>query len=298
MSIATIGTGAHTVRAKDATGHETKPHPEDSANATETIRKLRASLEWHAQRRARQAGWTRQFIPTGLTPLDTVLPHGGVPCGAITEIFSDGPGVGAMSLAMRMAAQCVGWHGQAEQVLCERGQTVRCPGENARWRERRHIILLDALGDFYPPAARQYGLAFDRLIVLRTRNTKDALWAVDQSLRCSAVAAVIAPLAQLDERDSRRLQLAAESSGGIGLILKPAARRVKSFAVVQMLVESLPVHPTSSHEQTWDSYRCHITLLAAREGMPTEPIRVDLHHETVIGPLHSVPVDRSAAKIA
>jgi len=318
------------------------------------LRELREKLESYNRRRAKRAGWVLRFIPTGLAPLDAVLPHGGLPCGAVTEILSDGCGVGAMSLAMRIvarfqssASRCVfsvaqrpplargdkgGFSGQGctspNPSLVRRGAELPTLNTNTskemghqshssspplkRWatsststeddrstppEDDRGIILLDAHEDFYPPAAWQHGVAPGRFIVIRARDVRDAFWAVDQSLRCAGVAAVIAPLANLDERHSRRLQLAAESSGCLGLILKPSDRRhTRSFAAVRVLVEGVPC----AKPARWagDSYPCRVTLLAVREGMPAEPILVDLHHETGVGPLHPVPVDRSAAKIA
>jgi len=399
MSITTIDTGACGARpvgmsSVGETGEDVcsvrplRINPSDEAG--ETVRKLRDKLEWYRRRRARRAGWTQQFVPTGLAPLDAVLPHGGVPCGAVTEILSDGPGIGAMSLVMRIAAQCSGewacaedlydraksgsesepraaplyaqrqglaravhgiesptsqevghplgrdrrsddprlgspggttdispwrkpWEEGGRTTEAPAGATEGCvavtgvaPGGAHRSQDSvnddRCIIVVDTFGDFYSPAAWQHGIAPDRLIVLRTTNVRDALWAMDQSLRCPAVAAVIAPFTQLDERESRRLQLAAESTGCIGLILRPAKHRGKSFAAVQMLVESVPRRELNasadSCEHSDDSYPCLITLLAVREGMPTEPVLVDLRHETGIGPVHPVPVDRSAAKTA
>jgi hypothetical protein len=170
-------------------------------------------------------------------------------------------------------------------------------------RGHQIAVIVDALGDFYPPAACQHGLATDRLVVIRTRRDKDAFWAVDQSLRCPGVAVVIAPLPGLDERLSRRLQLAAESSGCIGLILKPARRRVRSFAAVQMLVEGVPrresAHPVLHDHygsSARDAHFCRITLLTVREGTPAGPLLVDLRHETGALPVHPLPVDRAVAK--
>ena len=293
MSIAIVDTNGciartngveHSLHAKRGAGdYEAKDTPD-------VVRELRAKLEDYSRRRARRAGWTRRFIPTRLTPLDTVLPNGGLPCGCVTEILSNGPGVGAMSLTMRVARRCAANQGKTE-------------------KEHRSIVLVDMFGDFYPPAVCQYGIELERLIVIRAGSEGDAFWAVEQSLRCSAVAAVVAPLRHFDERLSRRLQLAAESSGCLGLILRSADRHVKSFAAVQMLVESVGdeglAEPTFTgrpctgrHVHAYDSYLCRITLLKVREGMPTKPLLVDLDHETGDVPLHAVPVDRPAAKRA
>ncbi|UCE60652.1 MAG: hypothetical protein JSU63_02655 [Phycisphaerales bacterium] len=313
---ARAGNGAHTAcdaRAENENiaGITRFPRLDDATrvnwgeDATETVRKLQAKLEEYSRRRAKQAGWIRQFIPTGLAPLDAVLPHGGIPRGAITEILSDERGVGAMSLAIRIAARCT-------QSGSEDQASVRSWNSSKQYvqpKDSRSIIVLDTLNEFYPPAAWQQGIAFDRLIVLRTRNTRDAFWVVDQSLRCPAIAAVIAPLTQIDERNSRRLQLAAETSGCIGLVLKPARQRIKSFAAVQMLVEGVQLdQPAQSADKGLsrisscdcedEPYPCRITLLAVREGTSVEPIQVSLHHETGVSSVHSVPVDRSASKIA
>ena len=277
----------------------------------ETVHKLRAMLEAYHLRRAKRAGWTRRFIPTGLTQLDAALPHGGLPCGAVIEIIAADIGVGAMSLAMRIARQTT-------RLVEGRGDLQDLE------KDRRSIVLIDTLDDFYPPAAWQWGISLDRLVVIRAGNSKDAFWAADQSLRCPAVAAVIAPLGEFDPLLSRRLQLAAESSGGLGLILTTARRRGKSFAAVRMLIEgvmpagaripsrtcrrvaegTLPYGRVSvsadarlSARTMEDSHLCSITLLTVREGSPTEPFMVDLHHaRTGARPVHPLPVDRPAAK--
>ena len=288
MSIQMMGVGGCVARF-DNTDKAVKPNRQADDKAS-VIRQLRDRLEHHRQRRAKQAGWTRRHIPTGLAPLDEVLPGGGLPCGAIAEMIADGCGVGLMSLAMRIAGN---------SIKPTKGRTS--PTES---NENHHsIVLLDVAGDFYPPAVMHHGLALDRLIVLRVRHAKDAFWAVDQSLRCRAVAVVIAPFTKLDECASRRLQLAAESSGSMGLILMPARRNTKSFAAVSMLIEGVHIKerkrlqiPAASPMDLERNRLCRITLLKVREGIPAQPVLVNLQHETGIGSLHTLLIDRSVAK--
>ena len=97
-------------------------------DCAERLRQLRRMLERYRHRRGVGG---RRFVPTGLAPLDEALPHGGLPAGALTEVFSPADGVGAMTLAFRVA-------GAASQ------------GERA-------IVIVDTRGDFYPPAAWQMG---------------------------------------------------------------------------------------------------------------------------------------------
>ena len=180
----------------------------------ERLRRLRRMLEGY-QRRRRRGG--RPSVPTGVARLDEALPHGGLPTGAITEMLSPFEGAGAMELAFRAARAAAGGS--------------------------RTVVVVDTRGDFYPPAAWRLGIAQDRLLVIRAPQIDQALWAIDQTLRCSAVAAVVAPIPRIDRASSRRLQLAAESTGAVGLLLRSASDRGHSFAAVQMLVE--PVNPVA-----------------------------------------------------
>jgi protein ImuA len=100
------------------------------------------------------------------------------------------------------------------------------------------IVVSDAARRFYPPAARALGVAAEQLVVVRPANRHDELWAIDQALRCAGVAAVLAWLQKFPAQEARRLQLAAESSGALGIFCRPAqARGQPSWANVQLLVE-------------------------------------------------------------
>lgn len=154
--------------------------------------------------------------------------------------------------------------------------------------ESKPVVWIDASGEFYPPAACAYGLSLSQCIVLRVRNPRDALWAMEQALRCSAVGAVVGSFSQGDERDSRRLQLAAEASGGVGLLLRTGRGRGKSFAALVLHAQGVPC--------TDGSRRCRITMESVREGTPAGPVEVDLHHETGDGVVLSVSGDRSVAR--
>ncbi len=190
-----------------------------------------------------------------------MLPQGGLPAGAVTEVLAAEDGVGSMSLALRVAQRAAGSDGR--------------------------VIFVDTWGDFYPPAAFAMGLVSQQLVVVRSRRAAEALWACDQALRCRGVSAVIARLRYLDGRTSRRMQLAAESSGAVGLILRPAANGARTFAAVQLRVD-----PGGA---AGGGRACRISILHVREGMPVDPFVIELGHETGTLPLHAVPVDRAGA---
>ena len=107
--------------------------------------------------------------------------------------------------------------------------------------ERKTLLITDAERCFYPPALQPYGIELERTIFVRPRTASDAMLALGQALRCSAIGAAIGAVERLSDRDGRRLQLAAESGGAIGVLLRPlASLGAPSFASVRLRVEPLP----------------------------------------------------------
>src|SRR5690606_12196722 len=83
------------------------------------------------------------------------------------------------------------------------------------------VAWSDPAGELYGPALAFAGVDLDRLLVLRPRSPADELWAVAECLRCPGICATVAhmPLA-MSYVQARRLQLAAEQGGGIGVFLR------------------------------------------------------------------------------
>ena len=84
------------------------------------------------------------------------------------------------------------------------------PDKPVLWVQERMAILES--GRIHPP-----GLPFPDLIHVEARDSRSALWAMEEGLRCSALSAVIGELwgdpAALDFTATRRLAVAAERSG-------------------------------------------------------------------------------------
>lgn len=151
--------------------------------------------------------------PTGFTALDAVLPGGGWPLGAITELMPEAPGIGELSLVLPALAQ-----------LCRAG---------------RHVAWIAPPFVPYPPALMHHGLVLGQLLWIQTRDARSALWAAEQALRCPTIAAVLAWPALVDDRQLRRLQLAAESSGSCGLLYRPQiCAREHSPAALRLLLRA------------------------------------------------------------
>jgi hypothetical protein len=150
------------------------------------------------------------LVKHGCEALDRLLPEGGYSRGTLVQWISGG-GQGAEYLSLRVAQQA-----------CRSGGA---------------LVIADPCKQFFPPAAAAMGIDLNHLIVLQTANENDLLWGMDQALRCPAVGAVWGWLDVIEERQFRRFQLSAESSGVIGLFLQPyAAARKPSWAEVQWLV--------------------------------------------------------------
>ena len=135
------------------------------------------------------------------------------------------------------------------------------------------LVVLDHQQWFYPPAAAVLGVDLEAVIVVRTSQPRDQLWAVDQSLRCPAVAAVWAPLEQLAEHDFRRLQLAAEAGGGLGLLIRShKVLQQPSWSDMQLLI-----HPRGGHEQAWQTgRRLRIEVVRCRQGQSGGTVDVEI----------------------
>jgi hypothetical protein len=115
----------------------------------------------------------------------------------------------------------------------------------------RALVVVDPQREFYPPAVAPWGVDLARVVVVRPERaapaggiadpscvSTEALWALEQALRCRGVGAVFCRWGPLDDRAARRLQLASEHGGGVGVLVRPACyRRQPSWADVRLLVQ-------------------------------------------------------------
>ncbi|WP_236625581.1 ImuA family protein [Rhodopirellula baltica] len=168
---------------------------------------------------------------TGSSALDSWLPGGGMRRGTISEWIAETEGGGAGTLSLLAAAQILG--------------TANQPHPPAHAHHDGPVIVVDPGGHFYAPAAIACGIPAERIVWCRVTNRRDAVWTLDQALRCGSVAAVWSMLPwNLNDRDARRLQLAAETGQTPGLLVRTAsAGRRPSFASVRWHVRSVPAQP-------------------------------------------------------
>lgn len=70
----------------------------------------------------------------------------------------------------------------------------------------------------FPAALKHFGLQPDRIVFINATKFKDALWIIEEALKCEALTAVISETRELGFTESRRFQLAVERSGVTGFV--------------------------------------------------------------------------------
>lgn len=133
--------------------------------------------------------------------------------------------------------------GTVVEYLAERGcgaTALALLAAREACRDGGALAIVDRASAFYPPAGGAFGVDQDTILV-RPRSRKDELWALNQTLRCPGIGAVLCWPERLEERAFRGLQLAAEQGGAVGLFVRPASARGRpTWSDMQLLVEPLP----------------------------------------------------------
>lgn len=179
---------------------------------TEVLRALRQLCGKTVQSIHPQSALRRSF---GIPALDALLPGGGVECGSLVEWLVPADGSGAAILAL-----------QGIQSALD-GRLV--------W------AVIDEQSEFHPSAVRGWGISLESLLLLRPSSSADALWAVEQCLRCPAVGVTWFFCEQIPDRVVQRWKRAAEIGGGIGVLFRSAtAKQRSSWADVRWHVQPQP----------------------------------------------------------
>lgn len=170
----------------------------------QTIESLRETIRTLEGRRGASS-----FVATGWPDVDGLLPGGGLPRGALSDL-AGGPASGKTGVTLAALSSAMGQDGLA--------------------------AFVDARHELYPPAAASAGIALDRLLVVRpvaetpVEACKAGVWAAEALLASGGFRAVAVdvPLevlarqrgsAALVETMLRRVRAAAEKGGALALWL-------------------------------------------------------------------------------
>jgi protein ImuA len=157
----------------------------------EDVTALRARIE------AIEAGRRkiRDVLPFGLEAVDSRLPGGGLALGALHEIAGGGPGtVDGAAAALFSAGIAARTHGK--------------------------VLWCLSRPDLFAPAIAQAGLQPGRVIYAEVGDEKTILACFEEGLRHGGLGCVVAEVAHLSMTASRRLQLASEGTGTLGIALR------------------------------------------------------------------------------
>lgn len=174
--------------------------------------------------RGRRAAWAA-CEPTGYAWLDAAM-DGGWPVGVLIECLGEcGPGA-EMTLFLPVLKR-----------LMQNGK----------------VIFIDPPHWPYAPALLQADMALSRLLLVRSASPAEWLWAGVQSLESGTCRMVLLWGDNPSQRTLRRLQLAAEDSQALAVLLRPSgAARQASPAALRLAVRS---HPNSG--LNIDVLKCH-----------------------------------------
>jgi protein ImuA len=190
-------------------------------------------------------------LPFGVAAIDRALPEGGLALGAVHEILGAGGDEEDGAAAAGFAAGVLSRLGDGPVLWC-----LKRP-------------------DLHGPGLVAHGLDPARLVLVTARRDDDILWAVEEGLRASGLAAVVGEIGRLAMVAGRRLQLAAEHSGVTALLLRrwhngaeaAAERSQPSAAISRWRITALPSIDIAN-EPGIGRPRWRVELLRVRGGVP------------------------------
>lgn len=216
-----------------------------------------------------------QALPSGFAELDRLLPGGGLPRGALTEILIEREGIGELSLLVPALARAT---------------------EDERW-----LVFVAPPHIPYAPALARAGVNLGRVLVVHPHVARDSLWAIEQALRAGTASVVLAWLAHAESKALRRLQLAAEAGGSLGILFRrarraeegsPAALRLKLEPASPELATGTSLPRLPRLDPGGENARVAVHILKRRGGWPIGPVLVEVDH-VVARPLSAKSSARS-----
>ena len=143
-------------------------------------------------------------LSSGFPALDEVLPGGGWPRGALTELLADALGIGECALLLPV---------------------LKAMREEGRWS-----VLIAPPHGLHAPAWVAGGADCARLAVVAPASRRDLLWATEQVLASGAAGAVVCWANGVDPAQVRRLQVAVSGRSTLAFLFRPQRARPDASA--------------------------------------------------------------------
>lgn len=147
-------------------------------------------------------------MDVGLGQIKNAFPNATFPLGAVHEFICSGS---------EEAAATIGFISGVLTTLM---------------RNRGACIWISSLQTIFPPSLKYFGIEPDKIIFVDLQKEKEILWAMEESLKCDGLAAVVAEMKELSFTDSRRFQLAVEQNKVTGFIIRNNPHNLNTTACV------------------------------------------------------------------
>jgi protein ImuA len=208
---------------------------------TALLERLRQRL-WTTASSAGLVDNSGKALALGIPAIDDAL-GGGLSCGVLHEIAAarETVTVAATGFALALA-------GRMGRFARDAASSIHGAKRERAFASRRSVLWiaedlsLAENGVPYGPGLDEVGLAPEQLITVATARARDALWAMEEALRCHAIGAVIGELRahSIDAVATRRLSLAAAAGNTFGLILRTAPDNEPSAAATRWIIGAAP----------------------------------------------------------
>lgn len=183
--------------------------------------------------------WQQASIPavsTGYAELDAVLPGGGWPLGAVSEVFYSATGMGELRLLLPALA--------------------RISHNDDRWQ-----LWLNPPLQPCGPALQDWQLQTERILLAYAKGPKDITYSLEKSLLSGGSQAIVAWVDKLDKALLRRIQLAAETRQVAVFMLRPMKYLAQpSIAALRVQLKN----------------QSCLSIIKRRAGWPLDDIQIDL----------------------
>jgi protein ImuA len=199
----------------------------------------------------------RELVHFGHEGIDDALPWGGLPKGGLHEVaLPPKARVSTFSAATGFAAALLRYASGPS------GQVLLC--QNRRWGRK--------FGQIYGPGIAPFGLRPNRVLIVETQSDVETLWAMEEGLRSGAIQSVLGEIGDLDLTASRRLQLAAEKSGALAVLLRFPEKALENNAALTRwhIQPSKTLSTEGAQEKKQPGFKWHATLWRCRGGAPNQ----------------------------
>ncbi|MFD2556955.1 ImuA family protein [Sphingobacterium tabacisoli] len=183
-------------------------------------------------------------IDFGLADIESAFPFGTFPTAAVHEFISP------------TAVHATATNGFIASIVAK----LMHAGNFCLWISTKRSLS--------PIGLTHFGIAPHQVIFVDITQHKDALWVMEQALKCNALAAVVAEMEEVSFSESQRLQLAVEKSNVTGFLHRRRPRHENTLACVsrwkiRSIASRVPDGLPGVGYPTWE-----VSLEKVRNGRP------------------------------